>query len=204
MHQESRYARPIAAALRDCLEFRSWFLAKTKFFAYRQNARLMDEEQRDARSSSAKYWWRSHWTDQDGETDLLALFEAENGIRFALHVETKASRSGFQERQAQNYRRRAARWAGSGRNPKAVPEHDQATTVLCCKRAFADKHADEANYLGIIWLTGRMPLDYLRITCHKGGKRGRKPRLPDGMTVPSSATWMIRLLPSRRRSRSCF
>jgi len=110
----------------------------------------MDEEQRDARSSSAKYWWRSHWTDQDGETDLLALFEAENGIRFALHVEIKAPGIRFSETQARDYPRRAACWAGKGRNPGTVLEHDEATTVLCCERSFIDKHANEALHFANI------------------------------------------------------
>jgi len=38
---------------------------------------------------------------------------------------------------------------------------------------------------GIIWLTGRMPLDSPRIARHKGWKAGLHPRLPDGMPFPS-------------------
>jgi len=159
LRNEYRYAWQLAAALRDRLEFRSWFLAQTEFSAYSHNARLLDKEQKDARSPSARNWYGSYWVGSsyrffaecgERETDLLALFEAENGIRFALHVEIKAPGIRFSETQARDYPRRAACWAGKGRNPGTVLEHDEATTVLCCERSFIDKHANEALHFANI------------------------------------------------------
>jgi hypothetical protein len=128
-------------------------LEQTEFASYCHTAVLLDEEQRAFRSPSAENWWRSYWAGRsyryknecgERETDLFAIFQAESGFRFALHVEVKAPGDRFGLEQARDYRRRAACWAGAERNPKTVLPHDKATTVLCCERTFADEHAAEA------------------------------------------------------------
>lgn len=151
---ESRYARPLAEALRANRQFRVWFLGKTEYAPYSASAVLLSEEQQRARSPSAKTWWQSYWAgstypfkDECGEreTDLLAVFEAEHGFRFALHVEVKAPGVLWGPEQAQDYGRRARCWAGKERNPKTVLPHDAATTVLCCEAGFREKYACEAS-----------------------------------------------------------
>lgn len=152
---EFRYARPIADALRGDLQFRSWFLGRTEFASVRDTAVLLHEEQKQARSPSAENWWRSYWAGRaypfksecgERETDLLAVFQGDAGFRFALHIEVKAPGDRFGVEQARDYTRRARCWAGIGRNPKTVLQHDRATTVLCCEARFLNEHATESSH----------------------------------------------------------
>ena len=154
MKNESRYARPLAEALRANKRFRSWFLGKTKYASFGDSAVVLDKEQKLAPSPSAENWWRSHWAGSayrfkeecgERETDLLAVFEAEGGFRFALHVEVKAPGDRFGAEQARDYGRRARCWAGKGRNPDKVLEHDDATTVLCCEEKFCEQYKADAS-----------------------------------------------------------
>ena len=148
-----RYARPLAEGLRTNKRFRIWFLGKTKYASFGDSAVVLAKEQREKRTPSAANWWEDYWTDDarsKGEcgqtrTYLLAVFEAEGGFRFALHVEVKAPNGKFLEKQATNYGRRARCWAGKGRNPDTVLEHDEATTVLCCGEEFREKYKADAS-----------------------------------------------------------
>ena len=156
---EYRYARPIAEALRQDAIFRSWFLAQTKFVNFAEEARLLDSEQKARRSRNAENWWRSYWAGSaypyriecgERETDLLAVFEALNGRRFAVHVEVKAPGDRFGVEQARDYASRAICWSGPGRAPQTVLPHDEATTVLCCERSFARSNPDEAGLFAAV------------------------------------------------------
>lgn len=74
---------------------------------------------------------------------MLAVFEVEDGYRFAVHVEVKAPGDDFGLLQAVDYGRRARCWAGEGRAPGTVLPHHDATTVLCSERAFAERRRAE-------------------------------------------------------------
>lgn len=134
---EYAYAEPFANALVDDPAFRTWVLQQTKFATLAEGARPLYEEMKAKRSPSADSWWRSHYTERcrcqgcsGQETDLLAIFEAKNGTRFALHVEVKQPADNFSTKrdQAANYALRAKCWARSA--PDAVLPHADADTVL--------------------------------------------------------------------------
>ena len=153
------YALSIAEALASETTFRVWFLEQTIFRQHAVNARLMLEEQKSTRSKSSETWWRSYWTGSsypyfadcgERETDLLAVFESKVDFRFALHIEVKAPGDRFGDNQARDYPRRAACWKGRDRAPRTVVPHDDATTVLCCPIAFAEKHKAEAAHFDTV------------------------------------------------------
>ena len=153
---EFAYAQPFANALADPA-FRSWVLRQTRFDRYSDGARLLDEEMLSKRGKSSGTWWRSHFSEKcrcqgcsGRETDLLAVFEAECGERFALHFEVKQPTDRFAKDgdQAGNYTLRAACWSKSA--PKAVvPHSDAATALLCSERRLAD-YAPHAAKFGTV------------------------------------------------------
>ncbi len=132
---ELSFAEPFADALASNQIFRAWVLSRTKFAELADSARVLDREMVTRRS--ARYWWRSHYTEScrcfgcsGQETDMFAIFEARTGLRFALHVEVKHPGDKFnpQGHQAASYPVRAKCWVE--RPPKAVLPHQDATTVL--------------------------------------------------------------------------
>lgn len=152
---ELRYAQPIAEGLVQNIDFRKWFLSKTRFAPHAEVARLLDSEQKARRSPGAATWWRSYWTGNsypfkgecgERETDLLAVFDVSGKFRFAIHVEVKAPKDIFGIEQAKDYAIRSKCWAGAGRNPKTVLPHDEGICVLCCDRAFSEKHPMELSF----------------------------------------------------------
>jgi hypothetical protein len=143
--EEFRYAKPLADALKNDSAFGSWVLKQTKKFAkYADPApRLLHVEMmnwRKERGSSAEYWWQFHHhlkCDCRGcvggkETDLLAIFEAATGRRFALHIEVKHPTDRFDTKkkrdQAAVYPDRAQCWVT--KTPDRVLPHEEATTAL--------------------------------------------------------------------------
>lgn len=146
---EYAYAAPIASALADNSDFQLWVLEKTKFGAIAKDARLLHEEMADARKATS--WWRSHYTEKcrcEGcsgqETDLLAIYEAPHGLRFALHFEVKQPTDRFTPggKQALNYRKRAECWTATP--PRSILPHEQAATVLLCSQFILQRFSDEA------------------------------------------------------------
>jgi hypothetical protein len=90
------FAEPIANALVNDSDFRSWVVRKTIFAELAEDARLLHLEMKARRSSAAKTWWRSHFTEKcrcpgcrGKETDLQAIFENADHLRFAIHMEVK-------------------------------------------------------------------------------------------------------------------
>lgn len=151
---EYRYARPIAEAPEEDSSFRVWFLSQTRFASHAATAKLLSEEQKATRSPNAENWWRSYFAGSsypfksecgERETDLLAVFEATTGLRFALHIEVKSPGDKFGVQQARDYGRRAKCWSGTGRAPGTVLSHEEASTVLCSERGFAEKRRPEAE-----------------------------------------------------------
>jgi hypothetical protein len=133
---EYAYAAPIAGALVEDASFRSWFLSQTEFERFR-DARLLHEEMKSRRSTVSENWWRSHFSERcrcagcsGKETDLLAIFEALSGERFAIHVEIKRPGDSFKSNgvQAKGYPLRALCWTLNP--PASVLPHSHATTAL--------------------------------------------------------------------------
>jgi hypothetical protein len=146
---EFAYAAPFANALAEDGSFRAWVLRQTKFAAFASDARLLHEEMKAQRRAAT--WWRSHFTEtcrcqgcSGQETDILAIFEAASGTRFALHFEVKQPGDTFpaNKDQAANYALRAKCWVASA--PRSVVPHADAATVLLCS---ASKLAEYAHHL---------------------------------------------------------
>jgi hypothetical protein len=143
---EKRLTIPFAEALKTNAVFREWILEHTKFKASAGDALLLDKEMMAKRSKGAANWWVSHHhgaCDCFGckggkETDLLAVFGAQTGLRFALHFEFKNPKDKFirAKRQPEAYRLRAECWAKTP--PNAVLPHHEAETVLVCSDKLKD------------------------------------------------------------------
>lgn len=138
--KEFAYARPVADAMAIDADFCAWILARTRFDYLASDSRLLRNEMQAARASTARTWWRSHFTEacrcegcSGQETDLLAIFENVPRGRFAVHFEVKhpADRFPPDKDQAANYALRATCW--SRNPPKAVLPHMIATTALLCR-----------------------------------------------------------------------
>lgn len=136
---EKRYARPIAEALAQNQEFRTWLLERTVFSGVATSARLLDQEMLAMRSKVAKSWWASHFTEacrcggcRGQETDILAVFETPEKSRFVLHIEVKHPGDKFKKggTQAASYPLRATCWSTEGSTPAKVLPHSAASTVL--------------------------------------------------------------------------
>ncbi|MGY4618570.1 hypothetical protein ACVWZ4_003797 [Bradyrhizobium sp. USDA 4472] len=154
--KELIFAEPFANALVDDPAFRTWVLQQTMFCAF-ADARLLHREMQMQRN--ARYWWRSHFTEacrcegcSGQETDLLAIFEAETGFRFALHIEVKHPGDRFKEggRQAAAYPVRAQCWATDGHTPANVLRHSMATTALLCSQAKLAEYAAHVPHFATV------------------------------------------------------
>ncbi|QQO19476.1 hypothetical protein JJB98_05965 [Bradyrhizobium diazoefficiens] len=130
---------PIAEALEKKPSFRRWLIEHTEFAESAAAARLLSEEMHALRSRGTPTWWRSHYTEscrclgcRGQETDLLAIFEDAESMRFAVHIEVKHAGDSFRDdrTQAAAYPIRALCWAN--RPPHKVLPHSKATTMLLC------------------------------------------------------------------------
>jgi hypothetical protein len=153
---ESRYAEPIAEALVSAPSFRAWFLRRTVFSEFADEARILDREILAKRSRTARNYWQSHYTHscscagcRGQETDLLAVFKTPMGRPFAVHVEVKQPRDGFNPGQASAYPIRAECWRKNA--PKTVVGHYEATTMLlCCAHKLAEYAVDCEQFATVI------------------------------------------------------
>lgn len=127
----------------------SW--RQTEFAPFASCAKLLHEEMKLRRGGVSQNWWRSHFTEtyrcagcSGKETDLLAIFETETGFRFAIHIEVKHPGDRFKKDgiQSRGYPLRAHCW--TGKPPKNVLPHHQATTALLFSEA---KSAEYAGHL---------------------------------------------------------
>jgi hypothetical protein len=145
---ERRYAEPFVQALVTDAAFRSWLLRQTEFADYADSARLLHEEMKQRRSAVSQTWWRSHFTEacrcagcSGKETDVLAVFEAETGFRFALHIEVKHPGDMFRKDgiQSRGYPIRAKCWTTTP--PHNVLPHHGATTLLLYSATKTERYA---------------------------------------------------------------
>jgi hypothetical protein len=154
---EFAYAEPFANTLESDPEFRTWVLRQTKFLDFAEGARLLRDEMRALRSGASLTWWRSHFTEKcrckgcsGQETDILAIFEATGGARFALHFEVKQPSDKFstQRDQAASYAIRSKCWANVA--AKHVVSHAEADTVLLCSVAKLPEYAPHVAKFGSV------------------------------------------------------
>jgi hypothetical protein len=141
---ELQYARPLATGLIEDPSFRAWLLAGTHYGQLAAEARHDADLQRRTRARPAMTnpYWFNYWCGKDRdcdcrigtaiETDILLIFEAADGERFAVHVEVKRPNEQLGVGQAITYPRRAACWANSATRPSRVPDHSGFVTVLAC------------------------------------------------------------------------
>jgi len=156
---ELLYAEPFAKALVEMPEFRVWSLGKSKFRSCANQVRLLHREMLARRSKSAKYWWRSYYTEacrcfgcSGQETDLLAIFETSHALRVAIHFEGKHPRDVFKKpNQAAAYPERAKCWAAQGNTPKKVLPHDDAGTALICSKSKLTEYGPHLRYFDSIF-----------------------------------------------------
>jgi hypothetical protein len=145
---EFQYAEPFANALVANQAFCAWVLQRTKFAAFANDVRVLNEEMQAKRSKEATNWWRSVFTEacrcsggSGQETVILAIFETPSLYRFGVHFEVKQPTDNFptHKNQAANYATRAACWVQSP--PKAVLQHSDASSALLCSESKLIKYA---------------------------------------------------------------
>lgn len=80
---------------------------------------------------------------KEGETDVLAIFEDQNGQRTGVHFENKLASGSFTPFQPDMYAARAESWVGDSK----FGAYHQWITVLLAPELFIDKNAREARKL---------------------------------------------------------
>lgn len=137
---EYLYAAPIAQALIDEFDFRKWVLSKSVFAEF-SDARILHHEMASYRGNATAEWWRFHFTEKcrcagcsGKETDLLAMFESESKVRFAIHFEIKQPKDKFKADgvQSRGYPLRAECWINTP--PRNVLPHHRASTGIFFSR----------------------------------------------------------------------
>jgi hypothetical protein len=100
---EKELDRVLGLALRTDDEFLLWFIGHTRF-AGRYSRRILIRDD---------YAWGAPLGGQSKfrETDILLVCEDASNVRFAIHVENKGPKRGFDPGQARDYPLRAEAWA---------------------------------------------------------------------------------------------
>jgi len=147
MRTEKDLDRALEAALENDLAFGAWFLRQTRFQAV--NARRVW-------SRSDNPWCRVtlplannqtgdiELVAREGETDVLVVFETQDGRRLGVHVENKLATGSFTPFQPEVYAARAQTWK---RNPN-YGNYDEWETVLLAPLAFYRRYTSEARKFG--------------------------------------------------------
>jgi hypothetical protein len=128
---EKELDKALDDAFRTSTEFAGWFLAKTKFAS------------RGGTYSWSRFdhpWCRMPIPSKSGagvdyvesETDVLVVFAAADGGRFALHIENKRGSGRFTRNQADLYARRAEQWL----NDRRYGDYSDFEVVLIAPLAF--------------------------------------------------------------------
>jgi hypothetical protein len=141
--------RAIDEAFKSNPDFVKWFLGRTKFSG-----------------TQARYFWsrsNSPWgrikkevpnedTGQietiirESETDVLVVFEADSGERFAVHIENKLPSGCFTPYQVDMYPIRAEKWRGDSRYKK----YQDWDTVLIAPVQFVERNKADCMKFGQI------------------------------------------------------
>ncbi len=143
---EFLYSWPIAAALEQSDDFRSFVLNKTKFCDDSHDAQLLKQEQLKKRSKNTSFWSRHPYCERTscpyascGETDLLAVFELSSQKRFAIHFEIKQPTDKGHETQPERYSGRMQCWSDFNTRPQSILPHGDAASIVVCGTSFAEK-----------------------------------------------------------------
>jgi hypothetical protein len=116
---EYQYAEPIARALAEHEGFSKWVLSKSKF-SEDADARLLKNEMMLQRQTPTAEWWRFHFfmgcknpcCSGGRETDIFAVFEAQDKRRFAMHLRSNSPKTGSTLRGCRKSGMRCGRNAG--------------------------------------------------------------------------------------------
>lgn len=136
---EKQLDKALDDAFRTSAEFVRWFLAKTKFAS------------RGGAYSWSRFdhpWCRMPIPSKSGagvdyvesETDVLVVFRASDGGRFALHIENKLASGRFTRNQADLYARRAELWL----NDPRYGDYSEFEVALIAPFAFERLNKHEA------------------------------------------------------------
>jgi hypothetical protein len=136
--------KALALALFERGEFGAWFLSRTKFrgeqawcvFCRSDNPWSTVRLERSNPVSG-----ELDILAKQCETDVLAVFETEDGRRLALHIENKLASGSFTPLQPELYRERMIQWKGR----PLLGRYSDATTVLVAPKAFYEKFRDAAS-----------------------------------------------------------
>ena len=141
---EKQLDKALENAFRRSQQFCDWFLSNTKFAA--QPARYFW-------SRSDHPWGRipvpvtdsdsggTGLTISESETDVLVVFEANSGSRFALHIENKLANGHFTSNQSELYVHRAKHWLGDAK----YQSYTDFETVLVAPKVFFERNRDDAQ-----------------------------------------------------------
>ncbi len=135
--------RELEKALASSSEFADWFLARTSF-AGKRGTRVW--------SRSDNPWGRIpvqisdpvtrtiKTTLKESETDILVVYELDNGSRVGLHIENKVGLGKFRPHQADLYAQRARAWA----RIEKFGNYTDWGTVLVAPEGFRAKFTEES------------------------------------------------------------
>lgn len=131
-------------ALAESAEFADWFLARTSF-AGNRGTRVW--------SRSNHPWGRvpmqivdpvtrsTETVVKESETDILVVYQLDNGTRVGLHIENKVGLGKFRPNQADFYAQRARAWAGVER----YGNYSTWGTVLVAPEGFRARFPEESS-----------------------------------------------------------
>jgi hypothetical protein len=116
--------------------FRNWFLAHTKFVD--RTVSLVTDEKWHQR------WYKDPHTKKDSETDiLLMLRETASDERYAIHIENKPDHGRWEEKQAENYRKRAL-------NRMSAWRYVDFQTALIAPRSLIARSSLEVSHFDLV------------------------------------------------------
>jgi hypothetical protein len=125
--------KAFADKVRTSPEFVSWLLSKTKF---------KDANAVPVLVRSDNPWYQSRKTGRQSETDILIVFERQDGReRFALHIENKQAKETFQPNQPELYHERALDWM----NESKWGSYQDFEVMLIAPQVFYTRHKEKAD-----------------------------------------------------------
>ena len=142
--REAELDNALAEALRHDTEFARWFLRQTRFVSYDATCVEVRADNPWSRVTLRLPNERGDTHEEvvrDAETDVLAIYEAQDGRRIALHIENKLAGGAFTPHQPASYRERLAQWRG---RPK-LGRYQDATSVLVAPQVFYDRNIEESK-----------------------------------------------------------
>jgi hypothetical protein len=134
----------LAHALASDEKFAAWFLSRTKFSGVKANCVLV---RADNPWSVVKLTHENTETGaleqsrRECETDVLAIYETQENVRIALHIENKLASGSFTHLQPELYGERLAQW----RSKAKLGMYSEATSVLVAPRAFYQRNEAAAR-----------------------------------------------------------